>query len=113
MTAAKVIDAIKRLPPSEQAEVIQFAFELARSRPLTGQELRELADRLAESNDPGEIIRLKSAMTRGFYGTDYRYSACVPMSTVQTVSPSRKNTTRKSASMMAEWTVFPYRADKE
>jgi len=27
-----------------------------------------LADRLAESDDPAEIIRLKSAMTRGFYG---------------------------------------------
>jgi hypothetical protein len=68
MTAATVIEAIKHLAPKEQAEVIQFAVELARSRQLTGQELGELADRLAESNDPAEIIRLKSAMTRGFYG---------------------------------------------
>jgi len=30
--------------------------------------LGQMADRLAESNDPAEIIRLKSAMTRGFYG---------------------------------------------
>ena len=68
MTAAKVIEEIEHLPPNEQAEVIQFAVELARRRQLTGQELGELADRLAESNDPAEIIRLKSAMTRGFYG---------------------------------------------
>ena len=68
MTAATVIEEIKQLAPKEQAEVIQFAVELARSRQLTAQELGELADRLAESNDPAEIIRLKSAMTHGFYG---------------------------------------------
>ncbi len=68
MTAAKVIEEIKHLPPNEQVEVIQFAVELAHSRQLTAQELGHLADRLAESNDPAEIIRLKSAMTRGFYG---------------------------------------------
>ena len=68
MTAATVIEEIKHLAPKEQAEVIQFAVELARSRQLTAQELGELADRLAESKDPAEIIRLKSAMTRGFCG---------------------------------------------
>jgi len=68
MTAAKVIDEIEHLPPNEQAEVIQFAFELARRRQLSAQELGEMADRLAESTDPAEITRLKSAMTRGFYG---------------------------------------------
>ncbi len=68
MTAAKVIDEIKHLPPDEQAEVIQFAFELARNRQLSAEELGELADKLAASDDPTEIVRLKSAMTRGFYG---------------------------------------------
>jgi hypothetical protein len=68
MSAAKVIDEIKNLPPVEQAEVIQFTFALARSRQLAATELGELAERLAESKDPAEIIRLKSAMTRGFYG---------------------------------------------
>ena len=68
MTAAKVIEEIKHLSPGEQAEVIQFAVGLARSRQLTGEELGELAERLAESKDPAEIIRLQSAMTRGFYG---------------------------------------------
>ena len=68
MTAAKVIEEIDDLPPDEQAKVIQHTFNLARSRQLTAEELGELADRLAESKDPAEIIRLKSAMTRGFYG---------------------------------------------
>ena len=68
MTATKVIEEIEHLPPGGQAEVIQYAFELARRRQLSAQELGELADRLAESDDPAEIVRLKSAMTRGFYG---------------------------------------------
>ena len=68
MTAATVIEQINRLPPEEQAKVIQHAFELARHRQLGADELGDLAERLAASNDPAEIIRLKSAMTRGFYG---------------------------------------------
>ena len=68
MTSTAIIEEIKRLPPAEQVEVIQFTTELARTRQLTGKELGELAERLASSNDPAEIIRLKSAMTRGFYG---------------------------------------------
>ncbi len=68
MTAAKVIEEIDDLSPDEQAKVIQHAFKLARSRQLTAEELGKLAERLAESNDPAKIVRLKSAMTRGFYG---------------------------------------------
>jgi hypothetical protein len=68
MTSAAIIREIKQLPPTEQAEVIQFTFGLAQSRQLTGKELGELANKLSASEDPAEIIRLKSAMTRGFYG---------------------------------------------
>lgn len=68
MTAAKVIEEIDGLPPEDQAKVIQHAFELARRRQLSAEELGDLAERLATSNDPAEIVRLKSAMTRGFYG---------------------------------------------
>lgn len=68
MTAAKVIEEIDDLSPDEQAKVIQHAFKLARTRPLTGKELGKLAQRMVESDDPAEIMRLKSAMTRGFYG---------------------------------------------
>jgi hypothetical protein len=68
MTSSAIIQEIKQLPPAAQAEVIQFTVGLAKTRQLTGKELGELADRLAASDDPAEIIRLKSAMTRGFYG---------------------------------------------
>jgi hypothetical protein len=68
MSAATVIDEIKRLPPADQAEVIKFAVSLARERQLSPEELGELADRLANATDPLEIARLRSAMTRGFYG---------------------------------------------
>ncbi len=68
MTAAKVIEGINDLPPDEQAKVIQHALDLVRRRQLSADELGELTDRLANTEDPAEIIRLKSAMTRGFYG---------------------------------------------
>ncbi len=68
MTAADVIDDIEQLTPEEQVKVIHYAFELARRRQLSAEELGELAQRLVGSDDPAEIIRLKSAMTRGFYG---------------------------------------------
>jgi hypothetical protein len=68
VTAAKVIEEINDLGPEEQAKVIEYAMHLARRRQLSADELGELADRLANTDDPAEIIRLKSAMTRGFYG---------------------------------------------
>ena len=68
MTAAKLIEEMDDLPPEEQAKVIEHAFELARHRQLSADELGDLAERLAASSDPAEIIRLRSAMTRGFYG---------------------------------------------
>jgi hypothetical protein len=68
MTATAVIEEIEKLTPDEQSRVIQFTFELARKRQLTGSELAALATRMVESNDPAEVERLKSALTRGFYG---------------------------------------------
>jgi hypothetical protein len=68
MTAAEVIAEIKHLPPTEQAEVIQFKLHLAQTRQLSAIELGDLASRLSQSRDPAEILRLKSALSRGFYG---------------------------------------------
>jgi hypothetical protein len=68
MTATTVIEEIKHLPRGEQSQVIQFALELARSRQLSGEKLSELARRMTDSNDPAEVERLKSEITRGFYG---------------------------------------------
>ena len=68
MTAAKVIEEILHLPREEQSRVVEFAFELARKRQLSGKELAALAQRMADSTDPAEVERLKSELTRGFYG---------------------------------------------
>ena len=39
MTAAKVIEEIMHMPREEQSRVLEFAFELARKRQLSGKEL--------------------------------------------------------------------------
>jgi hypothetical protein len=48
--------------------VLRFAFELARERELSGEELAGLAQRMADSNDPAEKKRLREEIHRGFYG---------------------------------------------
>jgi hypothetical protein len=68
MTAAKVIDEIMQLPREEQSRVLEFAFDLARKRQLSGQELSALAQRMVDSDNPAEVERLKAEITRGFYG---------------------------------------------
>jgi isocitrate/isopropylmalate dehydrogenase len=68
MTAINVIEEIKHLPRVEQSRVIQFAFELARKRQLPGKKLSTLAQRMVDSDDPAEVKKLNSEITRGFYG---------------------------------------------
>ncbi len=68
MTAEKVIEDIKHLPREEQARVLQFAFTLARGRQLSGRELSALAQRMVDATDPAEVERLRTELTRGFYG---------------------------------------------
>ena len=68
MTAAKVIEEILHLPREEQSRVLEFAAQLARKRQLSGRELSALAQRMVDSEDPAEVERLKSEITRGFYG---------------------------------------------
>jgi hypothetical protein len=68
MTATAVIEEIKHLPREEQSRVLRFAFELARERQLSGEELAELAQRMADSCDPAEKRRLREEIHRGFYG---------------------------------------------
>jgi isocitrate/isopropylmalate dehydrogenase len=68
MTAAKVIEEIMHLPREEQSRVLEFAFELARKRQLSGKELSALAQKMVDAGDPAEVERLKSEITRGFYG---------------------------------------------
>ena len=68
MTAAKVIEEILHLPREEQSRVLEFALEMTRKRQLSGKELTALAERLADSEDAAEVDRLKSQITRSFYG---------------------------------------------
>ena len=68
MTASGIIEEIKQLPRAEQSRVIRFAFELARERQLAGDKLSELAQRMADSNDPAEAQKLREEIHRGFYG---------------------------------------------
>jgi hypothetical protein len=48
--------------------VIRFAYRLDAARMLTGKELGKLAQRMIDSADPAEKLRLREEMTRGFYG---------------------------------------------
>ncbi len=68
MSASDIISEIQRLSPADQAEVIRFAYRLDAARMLTGKELGGLAQRMIESVDPAEKLRLREEMTRGFYG---------------------------------------------
>jgi hypothetical protein len=68
MTATAVIEEIKHLPRAEQSRVLQFAFDLARERQLTGEELGVLVQRMVDSKDPAEVKKLREEIHRGFYG---------------------------------------------
>ena len=67
MTATAVIEEIKHLSPAE-SRVIQFAFELARARQLPGNELSALAQRMADADNPAEVMKLRDEIHHGFYG---------------------------------------------
>lgn len=68
MSAIQVIEEIKHLSRAEQSRVLQFAFELARERQLPGKQLAELAQRMADSDNPAEVKQLRDEIHRGFYG---------------------------------------------
>ena len=68
MTAAKIIEEIKNLPPEQQAEVIRFTYRLDAERKLTGEDLSALAKRMTDTSDPAEAALVREAIVRGFYG---------------------------------------------
>src|SRR5260370_39772551 len=65
MTAVQIIEEIKRLPSEEQARVIEFAQEAGESRPLTPDELGQLAKRMVETKDPRKPTSCKSRLCAG------------------------------------------------
>ena len=68
MSAREIIGEIQRLPPNEQAKVIEFAYRLDAERMLSGKELALLAQRMVDATDPVEKLRIREELTRGFYG---------------------------------------------
>ena len=68
MTAEEIIEEIKRLPLAEQNRVIDFVRKSRETRPLTPDDLGELAKEMVEAKDPAEADRLQAQMVRGFYG---------------------------------------------
>jgi hypothetical protein len=68
MTAVEIIEEIKRLPRTEQDQVIDFVRQAGASRPLTPDEIGGLAKQMAETKDPSEADRLQTEIVRGFYG---------------------------------------------
>ena len=72
MTAVEIIEEIKRLPREEQTRVIEFARQVAENRPLSPEELGELAKRMVEAKDAAEADRLQEEIVRGFYGSRSR-----------------------------------------
>lgn len=68
MSANEIIREIERLPVSEQAEVIRFAYRLDAERMLSGPELAALAQRMIDESDPAAKLRIREELTRGFYG---------------------------------------------
>lgn len=68
MTAVEIIEEIKPLPREEQTKVLEFARQVAENRPLTLEELGELAKRMVETRDSAEADRLQQKIVRGFYG---------------------------------------------
>ena len=68
MTAAQIIEEIKRLDPKEQLEIIRFAYQLDAERHLTGSELSSLAERMVNTTDAVEAARVRESIVPGFYG---------------------------------------------
>ena len=68
MSVAQLIQEIQHLTPTEQAELIQFAYRLDAERMLSGKELVALAKKMVASADPTEALEIREQMIRGFYG---------------------------------------------
>jgi hypothetical protein len=62
----EIINEMEHLPPVERERVICFVRDL--ERPLSGDELSELAGKLVEESDPTRIEGLKERIAAGFYG---------------------------------------------
>jgi ferritin len=68
MSAAEIIQEIKRLPREERQKVTEFARENLEDGQLSSQELGELTRQMVETKDQAEAAGLKEKIMQGFYG---------------------------------------------
>jgi hypothetical protein len=68
MTAAQIVEEIRRLAPEEQVAAIRLVYQFDAERKLSGPELSCLAERFVNAQDPVEASRVRDAIVRGFYG---------------------------------------------
>lgn len=68
MNAADIIDEIKQLPPIEQQRVLTFVRDLDKAGRLSGKELADLAQGMADAGDDATAAELKDQIVSGFYG---------------------------------------------
>jgi hypothetical protein len=68
MSAAEIIEEIKRLPPDEREKVRNFARTKLEPGQLSGAEIAALAQKMADATDPAEAKHLEDELVRGFYG---------------------------------------------
>jgi hypothetical protein len=68
MSAAEIIEQIRRLPAEERERVRNFTRLNLAPGQLTGEELAALGERMIATEDPAEAKRLEDEMVRGFYG---------------------------------------------
>jgi NADH:ubiquinone oxidoreductase subunit E len=69
VTAAQIIEEIKRLPSKQKAEVLGALLRSQENKGrLSPDELVALADRMVATKDPEEADRLEKEIIAGFYG---------------------------------------------
>jgi hypothetical protein len=68
MSAAEIIEQIKRLPEEEREIVRSYARERLEPGQLPGRELQGIAQKMLDAKDPAEAKRYEDEFVRGFYG---------------------------------------------
>ena len=68
MTAAQIIEEIKRLSPEEQAAAVRVVYQFDAERKLSAPELSALAEQFVNCQGPIEAARVRETIVRGFYG---------------------------------------------
>jgi hypothetical protein len=69
VSAAEIIEQIRRLPAEEREKVRNFVRLDLPPGQITGEEIAALGEKMISTKDPAEAKRLEDEMVRGFYGS--------------------------------------------